>query len=153
MSRHKWPTRSIVGGRLLPGCSAWSLTTNLSLQPEYVCNVTKFVPQKALSSTSSGKVDLCNENCSTPSGRAALACMCSGSETGSYLRLIDSCITQLKAQGPSRTCNESKEEEEVSPGRSGWRGASQYALDSVYVYVVGNSDHGTTYTYTASRVD
>ena len=28
------------------------------------------------------------------------------------LRLIDSCITQLKAQGPSRTCNESKEEEE-----------------------------------------
>ena len=27
-----------------------------------------------------------------------------------YLRLIDSCITQLKAQGPSRTCNESKEE-------------------------------------------
>jgi len=25
---------------------------------------------------------------------------------------IDSCITQLKAQGPSRTCNESKEEEE-----------------------------------------
>ena len=31
-----------------------------------------------------------------------------------YLRLIDSCITQLKAQGPSRTCNESKEEEEAS---------------------------------------
>ena len=27
-------------------------------------------------------------------------------------RLIDSGITQLKAQGPSRTCNESKEEEE-----------------------------------------
>jgi len=38
--------------------------------------------------------------------------LCSGSEAGSYLRLIDSCITQLKAQGPSRTCNESKEEEE-----------------------------------------
>ena len=35
------------------------------------------------------------------------------SEAGSYLRLIDSCVTQLKAQGPSRTCNESKEEEEV----------------------------------------
>jgi len=33
-------------------------------------------------------------------------------EEGSYLRLIDFCITQLKAQGPSRTCNESKEEEE-----------------------------------------
>jgi len=36
----------------------------------------------------------------------------SGSEAGSYLRLRDSCITQIKAQGPSRTCNESKEEEE-----------------------------------------
>ena len=34
------------------------------------------------------------------------------SQTVAYLRLIDSCITQLKAQGPSRTCNESKEEEE-----------------------------------------
>ena len=31
------------------------------------------------------------------------------SEAGAYLRLIDSCITQLKAQGHSRTCNESKE--------------------------------------------
>jgi len=30
---------------------------------------------------------------------------------GHALRLIESCITQLKAQGPSRTCNESKEEE------------------------------------------
>jgi hypothetical protein len=28
---------------------------------------------------------------------------------GVYLRLIDSCITQLKAQGLSRTCNEGKE--------------------------------------------
>jgi len=37
--------------------------------------------------------------------------MCCGTEAGSYLRLIDSCITQIKAQGPSRTCSESKEEE------------------------------------------
>ena len=35
----------------------------------------------------------------------------------SYLRLIDFCITQPKAQGPSRTSNESKEEEEDSRGR------------------------------------
>jgi hypothetical protein len=42
--------------------------------------------------------------------------MFSGSEAGSYLRLIDSCITQLKAQGPSRTSNESEEEE-----GGGWR--------------------------------
>ena len=39
--------------------------------------------------------------------------MCSGSEAGSYVRLIDSCITQLKAQGPSRTWNERKEEEDM----------------------------------------
>ena len=38
--------------------------------------------------------------------------------TGSYLRRIDSCITQLKAQGPSRTRNESKEEEEEDHFRS-----------------------------------
>ena len=37
--------------------------------------------------------------------------MCIGSESGSYLRPIDSCITQLKAQGLFRTCAESKEEE------------------------------------------
>ena len=36
-------------------------------------------------------------------------------EAGSYLRLIDSCITQLKAQGPSRFCNESKEEVKKNP--------------------------------------
>ena len=37
--------------------------------------------------------------------------MCCGNEAGSYLRLTDTCITQLEAQGPSRTCNESEEEE------------------------------------------
>ena len=36
----------------------------------------------------------------------------SGSEAGSYLRRIDQCVTQLKAQGPSRTCTGSKEAEE-----------------------------------------
>jgi len=42
--------------------------------------------------------------------------MCCGTEAGSYLRLIDSCVTQLKVQGPSTTCNESKEEEDVLAG-------------------------------------
>ena len=32
--------------------------------------------------------------------------MCSSSEAGLYLMLIDSCITQLEAQGPSGTCSE-----------------------------------------------
>ncbi len=43
----------------------------------------------------------------------SLSEICSGSEAGSYLRLIDACITQLRAQGTSRTCNESKEEEDI----------------------------------------
>jgi len=35
--------------------------------------------------------------------------MCSGSEAGSYLRLIDSCITQLKAhQGPATRVKKKK---------------------------------------------
>ena len=34
----------------------------------------------------------------------------------SYLRLIHSCITPLKAQGPSRTCNESIKEVEEGCG-------------------------------------
>ena len=38
-------------------------------------------------------------------------------EAGLHLRLIDSCITQLKAQGPSRTCNKSEEEGDLRPGR------------------------------------
>ena len=44
--------------------------------------------------------------------RATLSPEVDAFETGTYLRHIDSCITQLKAQGPSRTCNESKQEEE-----------------------------------------
>ena len=36
---------------------------------------------------------------------------CSGSEAGSYLRLMDFCITLLEAQGPSAPYNESKEKE------------------------------------------
>ena len=48
--------------------------------------------------------------CGSPS--PASTEVCCGTEAGSYLRLINSCITQLKAQGPSRTSNESKDEED-----------------------------------------
>ena len=41
--------------------------------------------------------------------------MCGGSEVGSYLRRIDSCITQLTAEGPAKTCTESEEERERVP--------------------------------------
>ena len=39
-----------------------------------------------------------------------------GNDEGSYLRIMDSCFTQLKAQEPSRTCTERKEEEEEVNG-------------------------------------
>jgi len=48
----------------------------------------------------------------------------SGSEAVSYLRLIDSGTTQLKAQGHSRTCAESKENEEEGGENRGRRRAS-----------------------------
>jgi len=53
--------------------------------------------------------------------------MCSGYEEGSHLRLIDSCITQFEAQGPSRTCHESKEEEGAPAGSSSGAPASSSA--------------------------
>jgi len=61
--------------------------------------------QFLMSETSSGRMP--------PAAPKSRSEMCSGTEADSYLRLIDSCITQLKAQGPSRTCNESKGEEEA----------------------------------------
>ena len=42
-------------------------------------------------------------------------------EAGSYLRLMDSFITQLKAEGPSRNCKESKEEADNGTSVSGSR--------------------------------
>ena len=51
------------------------------------------------------------------------AWICSGSKSSSYLRLIDSCITQLKDHGPPRTCNEGegKETSEFKQQREGVR--------------------------------
>jgi len=67
----------------------------------------------ALQLQSEGSVPLArgvgSEFCTVHSSEPEMWC---GTEAGSYLRLIDSCITQLTAQGPARTCNESKEEEE-----------------------------------------
>ena len=42
--------------------------------------------------------------------------MCSGPEAGSYFRLIDSCITQLNAQGLSRNCDTNQKREKNSRG-------------------------------------
>jgi len=40
--------------------------------------------------------------------------MCSGTEAGSYFRRIDSCITQLKAQGPLGPVTRVKKTKRVS---------------------------------------
>ena len=66
-----------------------------------------------LSSYPSWHAQVNEPDVSVQSPFAAQLCVFSAVEAGSYLRLIDSCITQLKAQGAARTCNESKEEEEV----------------------------------------
>jgi len=49
-------------------------------------------------------------------------------DLSSCLRLIDSGITQLKAQGPSRTCNESNKEEE-EPERGSEEGSYSMLID------------------------
>jgi len=68
--------------------------------------------------------------------RNALVARCVEWCEGPYLRLLASFITQLKAQGPSRTCNESKKKKKrartdgacahvwlKSGERHAWRGA------------------------------
>ena len=73
--------------------------------------------------------------------------MCSGSEAGSYLRLKDSCITQPKAQGPSRTCNESKEEEEVLPAAVRARLPSSGDFYFIFILESGNENYCTIQSY------
>ena len=52
------------------------------------------------------------------------------------MRLIDCCITLLKAQGPFRTCNESKEEEDKEQLRHFVSdGASLVTLPEVHIYI------------------
>ena len=63
-----------------------------------------------------------------------------GNQADSYLRFIDSCITQLKAQGPSRTCNESKKEEEKFQHRADVGPVVRVALSSVEA--VRHAHHG-----------
>jgi len=84
--------------------------------------LTQMIPEVDLSATDeAAAVEGVRRACSEQVFEAHRLCllregMCCGPEAGSFLRLIDSCITQLKAQGPSRTCNESKEEEEEEEG-------------------------------------
>ena len=47
------------------------------------------------------------------------------------MRLIDSCITQIEAEGPSRTCNERKEEKEKIWPRAPMPPKSPFILTNV----------------------
>ena len=108
-------TTSTGGGRLL-------ITVTLNLHAgthsehnfHFCCETSPLSTFGSMSSQSRSKGDQANQT-STHASRFKndhFTQMCCGDKAGSYLRLIDSCITRLKAQGPSRTCNESKEEEE-----------------------------------------
>ena len=74
---------------------------------------------------------------------------CHGSH--GFHRLIDSCITQLKAQEPSRTCNESKEEDEEAFIRTVSRSpcrlrAKRGHLERVQQRSPGSQSHNLTLT-------
>ena len=53
-----------------------------------------------------------------------------------YLRLIDSCITQLEVQGLSRTCDESKEEEEEEEAAAEMVEAMAFLKDAVLLLLL-----------------
>ena len=55
----------------------------------------------------------CRRWSSSPSEKCSYELPARGTVCGKMrLRFTDSCIIQLEAQGPSRTCDESKEEDE-----------------------------------------
>ena len=58
-------------------------------------------------------------------------------EAGSYFRLIDSCVIQLKAQGLFKTCNESKGEEGKQGCGGWWRVYVVVRLEELRVQGVG----------------
>jgi len=71
-----------------------------------------------------------------------------GSEAGSYLRRMDSRITRLTAQGPSGTCNESKEAEDVIvSGKDRAGGDAATIVTAMKGYLAGPEVHGQTHYY------
>ena len=67
------------------------------------------------------------------------------------MRLIDACITQLKAQRPSRTCNESKEEEEEFRVRG--LGFGVWGSGDLGVWGLGFVKHEIKCFYTLLRIE
>ena len=104
-----------VGG-LFQGCSSDGSARDYVTRPCIACRPSPvWVTKCTLPGASWGKwwgggqvetCPLCRSKLPIPSREGGLTC------TLPHLRLIDSCATQLKAQGPVRTCDESKEAEE-----------------------------------------
>ena len=88
-------------------------TLSLSPMSNPLLNCRK-LPRKCFEWPDSAVFPACTARHSSQFQNNHLTEMCSGSEAGSYLRRIDCCITQLKAQGPSRTCNESQEKDKCA---------------------------------------
>ena len=55
--------------------------------------------------------------CHGPREQGPISRICCNNKAGSYLRLIESCIIQRRAQRPYRICNNSEKEEEVEQVR------------------------------------
>jgi hypothetical protein len=77
------------------GTTWW--TARVSRLPNFGGNVTKFAPHEDLKSTAQRQVDFDEKSAvhRREEGNNCLAEIWSGFEEGSYLRLIDWCITQL----------------------------------------------------------
>ena len=83
-------------------------------QEEYLSGAFEDNLSKSLEENLSGSLEA---TCRAIQTRIATSHALCGSEAGSYFRLIDSSLTQLKARGPAQTCNESKEEEALCQKR------------------------------------
>jgi len=94
---------TLIVGPLCEGCRESRRYSRDTYPESYITKYTSIRRQK--------KTDRQGVVAYHASWRARRACR-SQTSPRSCLRLMDSCITQLKAQGPSRTCNERKEEEE-----------------------------------------
>ena len=78
--------------------------------------------------------------------------MCCGSKVGSFLGRIASCIVQLKAQGPSRTCDEGKEEKETAGNRT-WRKTAMTTFIIMMPTMIHYSSIGLSVTLESDSFD
>ena len=64
--------------------------------------------------------------------------MCCGTEAGSYLRLIDSCITQLKAQRPLGPVTRVKKKKKSRPQCSSRSAPAPASITNLRICILGD---------------